>query len=82
MAAAWSKTKVAHASKDVIVRDPVVAEATLPRFLNLGDETRFNIAVDNVEAPAGEFCHRCRCAWARSLLPASATHATLKLAAA
>ncbi|MBV9051433.1 MAG: alpha-2-macroglobulin family protein [Hyphomicrobiales bacterium] len=55
MAAAWSKTRVAQSSKDVIVRDPVVAEATLPRFLNLGDESRFNITVDNVEAPSGDF---------------------------
>ena len=37
MAVAWSKTKVGHAAKDVIVRDPVVIAGTLPRFLAVGD---------------------------------------------
>jgi uncharacterized protein YfaS (alpha-2-macroglobulin family) len=80
MAAAWSKTRVAQASKDVVVRDPVVAEATLPRFLNLGDESRFNIAIDNVEAPAGEFSIDVD-VHGPLVLPATATHATLSLAA-
>ncbi len=35
MAVAWTKTKVGSASAEVIVRDPVVALATLPRFLAL-----------------------------------------------
>ena len=78
MAAAWSKTKVAHASKDVIVRDPVVAEATLPRFLNLGDQTRFNIDINTVEAPAGEFAIDVD-VHGPLVLPATATHSTLKL---
>ena len=79
MAAAWSKTRVAQASKDVIVRDPVVAEATSPRFLNYGDETRFNISIDNVEAPAGEFLIDVD-AHGPLAVPASATHTRLKLA--
>ena len=33
MAVAWTKDKVGQASTDVIVRDPVVMTATLPRFL-------------------------------------------------
>ena len=33
MAVAWSKDKVGRATGDVIVRDPVVLTATLPRFL-------------------------------------------------
>ena len=37
MAVAWSKNKVGKASGDVIVRDPVVLTATLPRFLRTGD---------------------------------------------
>jgi len=40
MAVAWSKDKVGHASGDVIVRDPVVLTATLPRFLLTGDQAR------------------------------------------
>ena len=38
MAVAWSKDKVGKASGDVIVRDPVVLTATLPRFLRTGDK--------------------------------------------
>ena len=38
MAVAWSKDKVGKASGDVVVRDPVVLTATLPRFLRTGDK--------------------------------------------
>ena len=37
MAVAWSKDKVGHGTADVVVRDPVVLTATLPRFLLPGD---------------------------------------------
>ena len=37
------------ATADVIVRDPVVVAGTLPRFLNLGDQSRFFVQIDNVE---------------------------------
>src|SRR5277367_2695741 len=40
MAIAWSKSKVGSAEANVIVRDPVVVTATLPRFLDLGDRSQ------------------------------------------
>jgi uncharacterized protein YfaS (alpha-2-macroglobulin family) len=55
MAVAWSKDKVGHASGDVIVRDPVVLTATLPRFLLTGDQGTIRLDLDNVEGPAGEY---------------------------
>ncbi|MDF2119818.1 alpha-2-macroglobulin [Roseiarcaceae bacterium H3SJ34-1] len=55
MAVGWTRNKVGSASKDVIVRDPVVAQATLPRFLSLGDRSQFHVQVDNVEGPAGDY---------------------------
>src|SRR5262249_20084798 len=55
MAVAWSKDKVGHASGDVIVRDPVVLTATLPRFLLTGDRGTIRLDLDNVEGPAGEY---------------------------
>lgn len=55
MAVAWSKTRVGQASKDVIVRDQVVVQATTPRFLTLGDASRFHLQIDNVEAGAGDY---------------------------
>jgi len=39
----------------VIVRDPVVAQASLPRFLALGDQSRLNLRLDNVEGAAGDY---------------------------
>ena len=38
MAVAWSSDKLGRATGDVIVRDPVVLTATLPRFLLNGDK--------------------------------------------
>ena len=55
MAVAWSKSRVGAAQKDVIVRDPVVVTATLPRFLDLGDRSRLHVDIDNVEGPAGNY---------------------------
>ncbi|RYE62005.1 MAG: hypothetical protein EOO83_06235, partial [Oxalobacteraceae bacterium] len=37
MAVAWSKSGVGHGVKDVIIRDPIVVTASLPRFLAPGD---------------------------------------------
>ncbi|WP_245265205.1 alpha-2-macroglobulin family protein [Microvirga flocculans] len=55
MAVAWTKDRVGSASADVIVRDPVVLTGTLPRFLSVGDRSRFFMQFDNVEGPAGDY---------------------------
>jgi alpha-2-macroglobulin len=55
MAVAWSKDKVGKASGDVIVRDPVVLSATLPRFLLTGDRGTVRLELDNVEGPSGDY---------------------------
>jgi hypothetical protein len=55
MAVAWSKTKVGSAEANVIVRDPVVVTATLPRFLDLGDRSQMHVDIDNVEGEAGDY---------------------------
>jgi len=55
MAVAWSKDKVGKAAGDVVVRDPVVLTATLPRFLRTGDKGAVQLELDNVEGPAGDF---------------------------
>ena len=55
MAIAWSKTKVGSAEANVIVRDPVVVTATLPRFLDLGDRSQMHVDIDNVEGEAGDY---------------------------
>jgi alpha-2-macroglobulin len=55
MAVAWSKDKVGHGSGDVIVRDPVVVTATLPRFILIGDRSAMQLMLDNVEGQAGAY---------------------------
>ena len=55
MAVAWTKDRVGSATADVIVRDPVVLAGTLPRFLSVGDQSRFFMQLDNVEGPAGDY---------------------------
>lgn len=54
MAIAWSKTGVGQASADVLVRDPVVVTATLPRFLSPGDTSRLLLELTHATGPAGK----------------------------
>lgn len=55
MAVAWTGDKLGHAVKDIIVRDPVVVQATLPRFLSSNDKSTFRLDITNVEGPAGDY---------------------------
>jgi uncharacterized protein YfaS (alpha-2-macroglobulin family) len=55
MAVAWSGGKIGQASADVIVRDPVVLSATLPRFLLPGDRSTVYLDLDNVEGTPGDY---------------------------
>jgi alpha-2-macroglobulin len=55
MAVGWSRNKVGHAVADVVVRDPVVLAATLPRFLLPGDRSSLHLDLDNVEGEAGDY---------------------------
>ncbi|HEX9835414.1 MAG TPA: alpha-2-macroglobulin family protein, partial [Alphaproteobacteria bacterium] len=53
MAMAWTEDGVGHAEKDVLVRDPVVVTASLPRFLAPGDRSRIAIDLASVENVGG-----------------------------
>ncbi len=79
-ALAWTKTKVGSVSTDVIVRDAVVAQATLPRFVALGDRSRLHVALNNVEGRAGDYKLDFTIAGPLSAAPA-ALHQTVRLAA-
>ena len=79
MATAWSANQVGEGKTDVIIRDPVVLQGTLPRFLNVGDQSRFHIALDNVEGPAGDYIVDID-AHGPVSVPADALRTTLKLA--
>ena len=55
MAVAWTKTGVGSASKDVVIRDPVVVTASLPKFLAPGDRSDLRLDIANTDAPAGDY---------------------------
>ncbi|MCA0400520.1 MAG: alpha-2-macroglobulin family protein [Proteobacteria bacterium] len=55
MAVAWSAGKTGEAQTDVIVRDPIVVQPTVPRFLALGDRSQFHLDINNVEGASGEY---------------------------
>ena len=54
MAVAWSPRGVGQAMQDVLVRDPVVVTASLPRFLAPGDRGRLLLELAHASGPAGE----------------------------
>jgi len=53
MAMAWTATAVGSAEADVLVRDPVVVTASLPRFLAPGDQSRIRLEIVHVDGPSG-----------------------------
>ncbi|MBP0493667.1 alpha-2-macroglobulin family protein [Pararoseomonas indoligenes] len=53
MVVAWSGDRVGSGSRPVTVRDPVVAEALLPRFLAPGDEARLPVLLHNLDLAGG-----------------------------
>ena len=55
MTVAWTKDAVGHATQDVIVRDPVVVTAGLPRFLAPGDAAVMRLDVANTDGPDGDY---------------------------
>jgi len=55
MAVAWTPKKLGHAQQTMIVRAPVIAEATLPRFLAPGDEAESLLVLRNLDGPVGRY---------------------------
>jgi uncharacterized protein YfaS (alpha-2-macroglobulin family) len=53
MAVAWSSRAVGQAHADVLVRDPVVVTASLPRFLAPGDTSRLLLEIVHATGPSG-----------------------------
>lgn len=55
MAVAWTADGLGSAQATMTVRDPVVAEVALPRFLAPGDTADATLTVHNVEGGAGDY---------------------------
>jgi uncharacterized protein YfaS (alpha-2-macroglobulin family) len=54
MVVAWEGARIGAAARPMTVREPVIAEALLPRFLAPGDTARLPVLLHNIELPAGE----------------------------
>ena len=54
MAVVWSPTGVASAEAEVLVRDPIVVTASLPRFMSPGDSARMLLEVVHASGPEGD----------------------------
>ncbi|SFR35849.1 alpha-2-macroglobulin family protein [Litoreibacter janthinus] len=54
MAVVWSKDGVGEADAEVLIRDPVVVSATLPRFLAPGDSSQLMLEIVHADGPTGE----------------------------
>ncbi len=55
MAVAWDQEKLGHADKPLLVRDPLVTQLYLPRFLAPQDRSHITLTVQNLRAAAGEY---------------------------
>ena len=53
MAVVWSAKGVGQAQADVLVRDPVVVTASIPRFMAPGDESRLLLEIVHATGPSG-----------------------------
>ena len=54
MAVAWTDEGVGQAEADVLVRDPVVVQVAMPRFLAPGDASRLRLDLTHAFGPVGE----------------------------
>ena len=55
MVVAWSESAVGKAQADVIIRDPVVITASMPKFLTPGDRAELRLDIANTDGPAGDY---------------------------
>ena len=53
MAVVWTAEAVGQTELDVLVRDPVVMQASLPRFLNPGDQSRLRLELTHASGATG-----------------------------
>jgi uncharacterized protein YfaS (alpha-2-macroglobulin family) len=53
MAVGWDGDKTGSAGRDMTMRDPLIAEPLMPRFLAPGDQAQIGILLQNLELPSG-----------------------------
>lgn len=55
MAVAFDEKRLGSQQNDLLVRDPVIVEGILPRFLAMGDQSQLSLSLFNVKGEAGEY---------------------------
>jgi uncharacterized protein YfaS (alpha-2-macroglobulin family) len=55
MAVAYSQHGVGHAERTMLIRDPLVVDLSLPRFLAPGDAAKLALSLHNTDGPAGAY---------------------------
>ena len=55
MAVAFNEQRMGSASDNMIVRDPVVVQPVMPRFMSVGDQAQVSVSLHNLELPKGKF---------------------------
>jgi uncharacterized protein YfaS (alpha-2-macroglobulin family) len=55
MAVAYAGSSVGQAAGVVIVRDPVVADIAMPRFMGTGDDAALAVSLHDLDGPAGAY---------------------------
>ncbi|MEZ5584486.1 MAG: alpha-2-macroglobulin family protein [Candidatus Competibacteraceae bacterium] len=55
MAVAWDQNRLGHADTPLLVRDPLVIQAYLPRFLAPEDLSQLSLNVQNLSAAPGDY---------------------------
>ena len=55
MAVAWTADGIGGAAQPLTVRDPLVSQVALPRFLAPGDRAAITLDLHNVDGPAGDY---------------------------
>lgn len=55
MAVAFDEKRLGNQENTILVRDPIVVEGVLPRFLAIDDQSELNLSLYNVKGEAGDY---------------------------
>ena len=55
MAVAWTDNQVGAGDKELTVREPVIADLSLPRFLSPGDKPQATLELQDMEGKPGPY---------------------------
>ena len=55
MVVGWTETSVGAADRGMTVRDPLVSQLALPRFLAIGDRAEVTLSLDPLDVPDGDY---------------------------